>query len=80
MFHGMQLNFQLELNLYMYAFIYSLGLNHLYTRILVQGKELIKTDLIGKSDPYAQIQYGNQNFRTKTVPNSQVRIKGGGGT
>ena len=39
---------------------------------LFQGKELIKSDVIGKSDPYAQIQYGNQKFKTKTVPNSQV--------
>ena len=40
--------------------------------VFFQGKELIKSDLIGKSDPYAQIQYGNQKFKTKTVPNSQV--------
>lgn len=45
----------------------------IYTNmVFFQGKELIKSDLIGKSDPYAQIQYGNQKFKTKTVPNSQV--------
>ena len=39
---------------------------------LAKGKELIKTDIVGKSDPYAQIQYGNQKFKTKTVNNTQV--------
>jgi hypothetical protein len=39
---------------------------------LVRGKELIKADIIGKSDPYAVLKYGNQTFRTKTVNNSQA--------
>lgn len=40
---------------------------------LIRAKELIKADIIGKSDPYAVLKYGNQTFRTKTVNNSLVR-------
>ena len=40
---------------------------------LIKAKELIKADIIGKSDPYAVMKYGNQTFRTKTVNNSQAR-------
>ena len=38
---------------------------------LVKGKELIKTDLIGKVDPYATLSYGTQTCRTQTIKNSQ---------
>ena len=37
---------------------------------VIKAKELIKTDLIGKSDPYVQISYGKQKFKTPTVKNS----------
>ena len=38
---------------------------------LVKGKELIKTDLIGKVDPYATLSYGTQTCKTQTIKNSQ---------
>ena len=38
----------------------------------MKAKELVKADIIGKSDPYAVLKYGNQTFRTKTVNNSLV--------
>ena len=38
---------------------------------VIKAKELIKADLIGKSDPYVQIGYGQQKFKTPTVKNSQ---------
>ena len=38
---------------------------------VIKAKELIKADLIGKSDPYVQISYGKQKFKTPTVKNSQ---------
>ena len=38
---------------------------------LVKAKELIKTDLIGKSDPYAKIGYGTQSHTTPTIKNTQ---------
>ena len=38
---------------------------------LVKGKELIKTDLIGKVDPYATLTYGSQTCKTPTIKNSQ---------
>ena len=31
----------------------------------------MKTDLVGKSDPYAILSHGNQKFRTNTVKNTQ---------
>jgi len=37
---------------------------------LIKAKELIKADVMGKSDPYATLVYGNQKFKTKTVKNS----------
>ena len=37
---------------------------------VIKAKELIKADLIGKSDPYVQISYGQQKFKTHTVKNS----------
>ena len=36
---------------------------------LTKAKNLIKTDMIGKSDPYAVISYGDESVRTKTVKN-----------
>ena len=38
---------------------------------LIKAKDLIKTDLKGKSDPYAVVKYGSQKFKTPTVKNSQ---------
>ena len=38
---------------------------------LIEAKDLAKTDMIGKSDPYAIISHGNQKFKTNTVKNSQ---------
>ena len=38
---------------------------------LIKAKDLIKTDALGKSDPYAVIKYGSQKFKTPTVKNSQ---------
>jgi hypothetical protein len=38
---------------------------------LIRAKELVKTDLVGKSDPYAVIRHGSQKFTTKVVRNSQ---------
>ena len=32
---------------------------------LLQGKELIKGDIVGKSDPYAVIKHGSQKYTTK---------------
>jgi len=37
---------------------------------LIKAKNLIKSDLIGKSDPYAVLKYGNQSDRTKVVKNN----------
>merc|ERR1712155_408791 len=39
--------------------------------VLVKAKELIKTDLIGKSDPYAKIAYATQSHKTPTIKNTQ---------
>ena len=38
---------------------------------IVQARDLVKTDLIGKSDPYAVVTYGNDKIMTKTVKNTQ---------
>ena len=38
---------------------------------LVKAKDLIKTDIVGKSDPYALVRHGEQQFKTPTVKNSQ---------
>ena len=38
---------------------------------LIEAKDLVKSDMIGKSDPYAIISHGNQKFKTNTVKNSQ---------
>ena len=37
----------------------------------VKTKNLPKTDLIGKSDPYAEVALGDQVYKTPTVKNSQ---------
>ncbi len=39
---------------------------------LVRGKSLIKSDLIGKSDPYAVIELGKQTGKTHVINNTQV--------
>ena len=38
---------------------------------LIKAKNLIKTDMIGKSDPYAVLKYGNQKDKTKVAKNTQ---------
>ena len=38
---------------------------------IIQGKDLVKGDMIGKSDPYAVVTYGNDKIKTKAVKNSQ---------
>merc|ERR1712013_516795 len=35
-----------------------------------EGKDLVKADLIGKSDPYAVVTYGNDKVKTKTIKNN----------
>ena len=37
---------------------------------LIKGRNLIKSDLIGKSDPYAVLKYGDQSDKTKVVKNN----------
>jgi Ca2+-dependent lipid-binding protein len=37
---------------------------------LLKAKELVKADIIGKSDPYAVIRHGSQKYTTK------VRVHG----
>merc|ERR1719431_1683424 len=36
-----------------------------------QAKDLVKSDMIGKSDPYAVVSYGNDKVKSKPVKNSQ---------
>ena len=43
------------------------GLIHLN---IVQAKDLIKADMIGKSDPYAVVTYGDEQIKTNTVKNN----------
>ena len=38
---------------------------------LVKAKNLIKTDMIGKSDPYAVLKYADQMDKTDVVKNNQ---------
>ena len=38
---------------------------------LIKAKDLIKADMIGKSDPYAVLKCGKQTDKTKVVNNSQ---------
>ncbi len=41
---------------------------------LIKATKLIKSDLIGKSDPYAVLKFGQQIVKTQTINNSQVII------
>merc|ERR1719402_915793 len=38
---------------------------------LIRGKNLIKSDLIGKSDPYAVLKFGKQKDKTNVAKNTQ---------
>merc|ERR1711915_131913 len=38
---------------------------------LIKAKELIKSDMVGKSDPYAILSYGKQKDKTKVIKNTQ---------
>merc|ERR1719481_2450629 len=38
---------------------------------LIQAKDLIKSDMIGKSDPYAIVSFDDEKMKTKTVKNNQ---------
>ena len=38
---------------------------------LIKAKDLIKTDMIGKSDPYAVLKYADQLDKTPVVKNTQ---------
>ena len=38
---------------------------------LVKAKDLAKTDLIGKSDPYAVLKYGDEKDKTPVIKNTQ---------
>merc|ERR1712002_1428466 len=51
----------------------SMVFGHL-TLTIHNGVNLMNTELIGKSDPYVVIEHGGQNFRSKTVKNSQNPI------
>merc|ERR1719193_2643300 len=39
--------------------------------IIHSGTNLIKTDIIGKSDPYVVVEYNKKKFKSKTVKNNQ---------
>ena len=41
---------------------------------LVKANKLVKSDLIGKSDPYSVLKYGQQTAKTHTINNSQVKL------
>ena len=38
---------------------------------LIKAQNLIKADIIGKSDPYAVLKYGDQKDKTKIAKNTQ---------
>ena len=38
---------------------------------LVKAKNLIKSDMIGKSDPYAVLKYADQTDKTPVIKNTQ---------
>merc|ERR1712173_227319 len=37
----------------------------------IKARELVKSDVLGKSDPYAVLSYGKQKDKTKVIKNSQ---------
>lgn len=37
---------------------------------IISGRDLVKADIIGKSDPYVVAVLGRQRFKTKVIPNS----------
>merc|ERR1719495_2108215 len=37
---------------------------------VVKAKNLVKADIIGKSDPYVVLQYGNQTDKTPVIKNT----------
>jgi Ca2+-dependent lipid-binding protein len=37
---------------------------------LIKARNLIKADVLGKSDPYALIKFGNQKDKTSTIKNT----------
>ena len=41
---------------------------------LLKAENLMKKDLMGKSDPYAVLKYGQQVVKTSTVNNTQVQF------
>jgi Ca2+-dependent lipid-binding protein len=45
---------------------------HLLCVDLIKANKLVKSDLIGKSDPYAVLKYGQQVVKTHTINNTQV--------
>ena len=38
---------------------------------LIRAKDLVKSDIIGKSDPYAVLKYGDQEDKTPVIKNTQ---------
>ena len=38
---------------------------------IIKTKYLVKSDLVGKSDPYALVKYSTQDYKTSTNKNSQ---------
>ena len=38
---------------------------------MVKAKDLVKTDMIGKSDPHAILEYGKQAKKTPVAKNTQ---------
>jgi len=43
---------------------------------LIKATKLVKSDLMGKSDPYAVLKYGQQMVKTSTINNTQVCVQG----
>merc|ERR1711915_1079531 len=39
--------------------------------VILKGTNLVKTELVGKSDPYIVVDYGDKKFKSKTVKNNQ---------
>jgi hypothetical protein len=42
----------------------------------LRAEDLVKSDLVGKSDPYVVLTFGKQSGKSKTVANSQVGTSG----